>query len=297
MAAITITQHPNHEYPSTDTKNSIVTGGDGYLFKRQLAFVVVKATPPTAVDFGLPEIPPGAVWVTAPAPSAWCDDFDGAALGPNWVPGPTFKQGTEVAQVENIVGGGAWTAGQNDEPLPTAVYGTIRTTVTVPATQTIEAIVGNLFQGHDPSVVEGLQWMESDLWLFTQVVGGSSNACLGAHIVIQTNQGADFSGGCYMELMTVAADGTRSYFGDGTYEPLAGWQTNPNYTIRLETTAAGHCKASFDGHLVVEGDLAPTGGAYVGAAQQWNRTNYASTVANLATSPRFDRICVNKPTT
>ena len=57
-----------------------------------------------------------------------------------------------------------------------------------------------------------------------------------------------------------------------------------------ETTADGHCKAFFGGSLVAEDDLTPVGGAYVGLAQQWNRTNYASTVPNLGTSPRFESV-------
>lgn len=66
MPLITIAEHPNSLLPSADTPNMIVVGSDGKLFARQLAYVVVKATEPTAVDYGQPIIPIGAVWIQSP---------------------------------------------------------------------------------------------------------------------------------------------------------------------------------------------------------------------------------------
>ena len=207
---------------------------------------------------------------------------EGLPLGPHWVDGPMFVEGSYTVSCENHLSDGAYVAGENNEPVPIAVFGSIRTTASYPGDQFIEATVGNFFQGHDPSMPEGYQWVEGDMWLLTQVVGGASQACLGAYVIIQTNQGPGFTGGCYMQIISVDAAGVRSYHNDGTYSPLTGWQDNPSYTIRLETTEDGNCKAFFDGHLVAEDDMTPTGGLYVGMAQQWNRT---TTPAPCPTSP------------
>lgn len=66
MPTITIAHHPNSLLPSSDPYNSMIVGSDALLYVRQLAFVVVKSTPPTAGDYGQPEIPLGAVWIKSP---------------------------------------------------------------------------------------------------------------------------------------------------------------------------------------------------------------------------------------
>ncbi len=63
---VTIAEHPNSLLPSSDTPNMIIVGSDGKLFARQLAYVVVKPTEPTAVDYGQPTIPIRAVWIESP---------------------------------------------------------------------------------------------------------------------------------------------------------------------------------------------------------------------------------------
>lgn len=224
-----------------------------------------------------------------------CDNFERTELGADWVEGPKIRFGAYTTVIENALDNGAWVAGENNHPYPDAVLGSIRTTAAYPGTQSISAKISNLFPGHDPSVAERYQWMESEQWLFTQVVGGSSNACLGVYVIIQVNQGPGNTGGCYMQLVQMAADGTLTYFDDNTYAPLTGWQSNSTYTVRFDTSPDGHCTAYFEENLVVEGDLTPTGGQYVGVAQQWNRTNYASTVPNPATSPRFEEVCISVP--
>lgn len=216
------------------------------------------------------------------------DDFERLLLGPTWTDGPVFDFGSFTPVIDNSINTGAYVAGENDEPAPVTVLGTIRTTARYPGDQFVEATVGNFFQGHDPCVGEQYQWVEGEMWLFTQIAS-DSNACLGVYVIIQVNQGPGDTGGCYMQIISVAPDGTRDYFGDGTFFPLIDWQTNPNYTIRLETTAAGHCKALFEGRVVVEDDVVPIGGPHVGLAQQWNRTSYGGVVELVSFNDEFDR--------
>lgn len=215
------------------------------------------------------------------------DDFERPLLGPTWTDGPVFDFGVYIPQIENAIDAGAYVAGENDAPTPITVLGTIRTVDRYPGDQFVEATVGNFFQGHDPCLDELYQRVEGEMWLFTQIAS-DSNACLGVYVIIQVNQGPGNTGGCYMQIISVAPDGTRDYFGDGTFFPLIDWQTNPNYTIRLETTAAGHCKALFEGRVVVEDDVVPIGGPHVGLAQQWNRTNYGP-APPITFTDEFDR--------
>jgi len=84
----------------------------------------------------------------------------------------------------------------------------------------------------------------------------------------------------------------------GRVTPLPGWQSNPDYVVRLESTAAGHCKAYLDGELLVEQDLSPTGGPYVGFVSNWHRTNYGGAVddgTNPGVSPRYEAVCIGMP--
>lgn len=283
--------------PSADQGNHARVGSDGLVYVNK---IVASATPPLPVAYGATAIPVGAVWLELgelPVSGGWCDDFERPEIGPDWTVGPVFDQGLYVTVVENALDGHAFIAGENTPPDPASVLGTIATTAEWPGDQTVEVEVGNFFQGHDPSMDEGYQWVEGELYLLTQVVGGTSQAAVGVYVIISVRP---FGGGdVYAQLITVDAAGVRSYFDDAsTGERPPAWETNPDYTIRLETTVEGHCKVFFEGTLLLEGDVPPTGGTHIGLVQQWNRTNYAEpdvAVPNPGTSPWFSQVCVDMP--
>lgn len=231
-------------------------------------------------------MPETVIVIEPPGCVEFCDDFERAALGDAWVNGPVFEFGSFTPVIENAIVSGALVGGENNHPPPDTVYGSVRSVAEYPSDQFVEAVVGDLFQGHYPTLPPLYQYMESELFLLTQIKP-DSNACLGVYVIIQANQGP----GCYMQIMSVDAAGNATYYDDGTHLLDADWESNPDYTIRLETTVAGHCRAFFNDFLVTEDDVAPVGGLHVGVASQWSRTNYVDGAPNTATAPRFELVC------
>lgn len=206
---------------------------------------------------------------------AWYDDFGRLSLGSDWADdGPIFED-DGYARAVQFLSGGAWQAEDSDSTIPDVGMGSIRRTDDNSDDQFIEASVGNFFQGHDPDVAETLQYVEGQIYLFAQVDPGS-NAAIVAWVIIQVGPSIPDGEG-YIEIFTVDATGTRTFPGISGSEPLpAGWQTNPDYTVKLEVSAAGHVRAYFEGDLLLEDDVTPLAGRHVGIGMEWNLTNYGA---------------------
>lgn len=204
------------------------------------------------------------------------DDFERGSLGSDWVDdGPIVFQSDDWVRGGQFLDDGAWQVAENEsEGVFNVAMGSIRHAADACDDQFIEAVVGNFFQGHDASVAETQQWVEGDVFLFTQLSPGS-DVGIGVHVIIHVNSSGGDEGICDMEFFTTDENGEVTFFGDlGVFAPLATWRSNPDYTIRLEVSAAGHCKAYFEGNLLTEADTTPVGGRYVGIGMEWNRTSY-----------------------
>jgi hypothetical protein len=212
------------------------------------------------------------------------DDFERTDLGPDWADGPlVFGR----PRANSYLSGGAWVAADNSS---VDAMGAIRHVSDAGADQVIEAGVGNFFQGHDPSVPENLQWVEGEIFLFAQVAS-DSYASVGVWVFIDSGgSGATLGDGkCYMEIFTTDAAGDMTSYNGADTSPLTGWQSNPNYVIRFEVTAAGHCRAYFEGSLLVEGDVPPAGGQHLGIGMMWYLTDYPiGSPPNPGQSLRFE---------
>lgn len=223
---------------------------------------------------------------------SFTDDFERVSLGSDWADdGPILFQSDDWVRGGQFLGGGAWQVDENNSAgeFETAM-GSIRRTDNSCADQFIEAVVGNFFQGHDPSVDEWFQWVEGDMWLFAQL-SPSSDVSVGAHFIIHANSGAE-DGEAFVEFFTTDEDGEVTFTDNfGSFSPLpTGWQANPDYTIRFEVSAAGHLKAYFEGDLLAEDDVTPVGGRHVGIGMQWNRTDYAPGESNPGVSFRVESV-------
>ena len=219
------------------------------------------------------------------------DDFERSDLGADWADDGPLPNDWATVRAASFLADGAYQSGEYvSEGEFESAMGSIRRTTNAGTDQFIEAEVGNFFQGHDPAVGERFQWVEGEVWLFAQIVSGSM-ASVGVQIFIDSGGTGSHAGQghCYMQIVTTDAAGTTSYFGDGEVFPLTGWQSNPAYTVRLEVSAGGHVRAYFEGALVAEDDVTPTGGQHLGIGMQWLLTRYPlGDPPNPGTSLRFN---------
>lgn len=261
-------------------------------WRAYLGFPLVPMPPPSGGGWSV-----GIGWAPATAIMAlsgtsFTDDFERADLGPDWTDGPMFSEFGSWVPAVDFLADGAWqTADETSGGEFVTAMGSIRRVADAGADQFIEAEVGNFFQGHVSTRPERLQIVEGEVFLFAQIASDSM-ASVGVYVIIDSGgSGGDAGlGSCYMQIITLDAAGNRSYFSDGDATPLTGWQSNPTYTIRLEVTAGGHCRAYFEGGLVAEDDVTPTGGQHVGIAMHWNRTRYDSTIPPSGESLRVESV-------
>lgn len=242
---------------------------------------------PVTIVIPAPEPPP-----PVPECAVLCDEFTGVSLGSAWETGPYVGYiGSYTPVIENHVADGAYMGGENNHPYPEAVWGSIQTVASYPGdAQYVEVVTSDWFQGNFSSG-PGAQYTEGEFWLLNQLADDGS--CLGAYCLVDVGPSVvDDTAQAYVQLFRRAATGVLTYYDDGWIDPLAGWETNPAYTFRLETTVAGHAKVFFDGMLLAEGDLPPVvDGGRVGLAVQWNLTSYVSGETNPGTAPRFESFC------
>lgn len=227
-----------------------------------------------------------AAAIMALSGTSFTDDFERADLGPDWADdGPIFVD-WDYLRAGSYLSDGAYVTTPTDENFQ--YMGSIRRIPQAGTDQFIEAEVGNFFQGHIPTLPERLQIVEGQVYLFAQLAP-DSYAGIGVWIIIDSGgPGATAGQGkCYMEVITTDAAGTVTEYGYGDTFPLTGWQSNPVYTVRLEVTAAGHVRGFFEGGLLVEEDVPPTGGQHLGVAMEWNQTRYDASVPLSGESTRF----------
>lgn len=205
---------------------------------------------------------------------SFTDDFERALLGPNWADdGPIFEDEGYV-RADQSLDDGAWVSAEDStEGALVIAMGSIRYVAAAGENQFIEAEVGNFFQGHDASVAEYLQWVEGQVYLFAQISPGSNE---GIGLVTYINVSGSFPDGiASQEIFTTDSAGARTFHNSSdSIEPLVDWQSNPDYIIRLEVSAAGHVRGYFDGDLIVEDDVTPPGGDHIGIGMEWNLTSY-----------------------
>lgn len=244
MATVTIAQHANHEYPSTDAKNAITGGSDGYLYSRQLAYVVVKETRPTADDFGVDVIPVGGVWIKAPAATEPCDDFDRAdgPIGPNYVAPPTIPF-RNIAPMSIVDGHVEWPMDYPSDRIVSAA----RLVAPQPADQAIEITL----------TMTDNMWAQPEL--YCRLSTTDPVTCVGAYIMLLRDRRVGTEGDL------VYANG---FFNDEYDSDIPYWDefdtvTQPptsgfvplTVTIRLEVDASGAIRFFYNGGLLMSGSV------------------------------------------